>query len=144
MSGPRVIKDWQEGEPVPDGYHVAQRVRTGLVVGGAVTFGVLYLISVMGAAIVHDVNNGVGGTDNADALFIPGVGPFVQMTKTSSASGNVFNAIDGIAQCGGIAMLLVGLTSPRNVLVRNDLGATILPAPYLSASGGGIGLVGRF
>jgi hypothetical protein len=144
MSGPRVIRDWQDGDPVPEGYHITQRTRTGLVVGGAVTFGVLYIISVMGAAIVHDANNSLGGTDNADALFIPGVGPFVQMTKTTSASGNVFNAIDGIAQCGGLAMLLVGLTNPRNVLVRNDLGATIIPAPYVSANGGGMGLVGRF
>jgi hypothetical protein len=145
MSGPRVIKDWQEGDPVPDGYRVKQHARVGLVVGGTVTFGILYLFSVLGAAIVHDANNAVGGHDNADAFFIPGVGPFMEMTKTTSATGNVFNVIDGVGQCAGLAMLIVGLTSPKNVLVRNDLGKPlILPAPYIGQGSGGIGLVGRF
>jgi hypothetical protein len=145
MSGPRMIKDWQDGDPVPDGYRVTQRKRVGLIVGGAVTFGVLYLFSVLGAAIVRDANNVVGGKDNADALFIPGVGPFVQMTTTTSATGNVFNVIDGAGQCAGLAMLFVGLTSPKQVLVRSDLGrSVILPTPYIGRGGGGIGLVGLF
>jgi hypothetical protein len=146
MSGPPMIKDWHPGDPVPDGYHAAERTRTGLIVGGAVTFGSLYLLSVMGAAIVHDANQAVGGsTDNADALFIPAIGPFVEMGKTTTASGNVMNVIDGLAQCSGLVMLYFGLTSPKHVLVRNDLGMpTLLPTPYVSRDGGGLGLIGRF
>jgi hypothetical protein len=145
LSGPRVIKDWQEGDPVPDGYRVTQRTRTGLIVGGAVTFGVLYLLSVMGAAIVHDANAAFRSNDNADALFIPGIGPFVQIAKTTSATGNLFNVIDGVAQSGGLVMLFVGLTSPKHVLVRNDLARPrIAPMPMIGANGAGIGLVGQF
>jgi hypothetical protein len=50
VSDPRVIRDWQEGEPIPAGYHPAQRMRTGAIVAGAVTFGVLYIISALIAA----------------------------------------------------------------------------------------------
>lgn len=145
MSGPQVIKHWREGDPVPDGYRIAERPRTGLAIGGGVLFGAMYFLSVLGAAIVHDANNEFGGKDNADALFIPGLGPFLQMSKTSSATGNVFNAIDGVAQCGGIAMFILGLTSQRSVLVRNDLAKPlVLPMPYVAQGGGGFGLVGRF
>ncbi len=148
MSGPRIIKDWQDGDPIPDGYRVGQRPRTGLIVGGAVTFGVLYFFSVLGAAIVHDANSAVGSNDNADALFIPGVGPFLQMWKTTSATGNVLNVIDGLGQSGGLVMIYVGLTSPRRVLVRNDLAKPIkpliLPTPYVGQSSAGLGLVGQF
>jgi hypothetical protein len=147
MSGPATLKDWHPGDPVPDGYHTAEKPRTGLIVGGAVTFGVLYLVSVMGAAIIHDANNNSygGNHDNADALFVPGIGPFLQMGKTTTATGNVVNVIDGVAQCGGLAMLYIGLTSPRTVAVRNDLGMPrLLPTPYIARDGGGLGLVGHF
>ena len=31
ISGPRQITTWQEGEPIPPGYHPVQRIRRGLV-----------------------------------------------------------------------------------------------------------------
>jgi hypothetical protein len=139
LSGPGEITSWHEGEPVPPGYHPVERVRKGLIIGGAVTFGVLYLWSVFGAAIAHDLG------DNADALYIPGLGPFAQMATTTSATGNVFNAIDGAGQSAGLVMLIVGLTSPRTILVRNDLGALKgLPVPYVSSSGAGMRFVASF
>ncbi len=79
MSGPRVIKDWQEGEPIPPGYHPSTRVRTGLVVGGATMFGASYLISVLIAAVGQDSCNYLGCSNDAAPLFIPVVGPFVTM-----------------------------------------------------------------
>src|ERR1700676_408234 len=50
LSGPRTIGDWKEGDPVPDGYRTATRVRRSAIIGGAVTFGVLYLLSALAAA----------------------------------------------------------------------------------------------
>src|SRR5215831_15689153 len=41
-SGPRVITDWKEDEPMPPGYHPVQRMRKGPIVAGAVTLGILY------------------------------------------------------------------------------------------------------
>jgi hypothetical protein len=149
MSGPRRITDWDSSEPVPAGYHVATHVRTGLMVGGAVMFGTLYLISVLVAAGSQDATSAEGGSSNPDAaLYIPAIGPFLQMGNTSSATGNVFLAIDGIAQCGGIAMFIYGIASPRTYLLRNDLGTSaprvmVLPT-RLGRDGYGLGLTAHF
>jgi hypothetical protein len=139
LSGPAEIEDWKPGDPIPPGYHPTQRLRKGFIIAGAVTFGVLYLWSALGAAVDHD-----SGEDNADALYVPGIGPFIQMTKTTSATGNFFNVVDGLGQSAGLAMLIYGLASPRDILVRNDLGMVIAPTPYVTSHGGGFGLVGTF
>ncbi|MDB4939042.1 MAG: hypothetical protein JWP87_6014 [Labilithrix sp.] len=144
LSGPRVIKDYDEGEPIPPGYHAESRVRSGLVVGGAVTFGVLYLLSVLVGAAISDTNKAFGGKDNGDFLYVPVAGPFLQMTRTESSSGNVTLAIDGIAQAAGATMLIVGITSPKTVLVRNDLGEVRVLPMRMGDKGGGLGLVGTF
>jgi hypothetical protein len=120
-------------------------VRKGLIIGGAVTFGALYFLSVWGAATVHDYNAAGGGGENLDALYIPGLGPFVQMIRTTSEAGNVINFVDGAGQLAGVMMLINGLTSPQTVLVRNDVGGVrALPAPYVTSHSAGLGLVGSF
>jgi hypothetical protein len=144
LSGPRIIKDYEEGEPIPPGYHAESRVRTGLVVGGAVTFGVMYLLSVLVGAAISDANKLSGGKESGDLLYVPVAGPFLQMTKTESSSGNVTLAIDGIAQAAGATMLIVGITSPKTVLVRNDLGEVRVMPMRMGDKGGGLGLVGTF
>lgn len=145
LSGPRVIKDYEEGEPIPPGYHAESKIRTGLVVGGAVTFGVLYLLSALVGAAINDVNKATNSSnDSGDFLFVPVAGPFLQMTKTESSTGNVFLAIDGIAQAAGATMLIVGLTSPKTVLVRNDLGEVRVTPMRMGQDGTGLGLVGTF
>ena len=141
LSGPREIKDWNEGDPIPPGYRPVERTRTGLVVGGAVTFGVLYLFSLLAASIGEDVKG--SGKNELAPLYIPAIGPFVQMANTDSSTGKFFLAIDGIGQTAGAAMLIVGLVSPRTVLVRNDL-AEIRLAPVLTRDARGAGLVGTF
>jgi len=145
LSGPRVIKDWREGDPIPPGYHPAQRTRTGMVVGGAVMFGVPYLISALVGAGTAD--NGCCG-----AMFIPVVGPFVQMTQwhTSDASavdtGDIFLVLDGALQAAGVAMFVYGLAVPKTVLVRNDLGIfkNVTPTPMVGKNFTGVGLTGQF
>lgn len=147
LSGPRVIKDYEEGDQIPPGYHAESRVRTGLVVGGAVTFGVLYLLSVLVGAAISDTNKTLGNNssrDNGDFLYVPVAGPFLQMTKTDSSSGNVTLAIDGLAQAAGATMLIVGITSPKTVLVRNDLAEVHVMPMRMGTNGGGLGLVGTF
>jgi hypothetical protein len=143
ISGPRIIRDYEDGDQIPPGYHAETRVRTGLVVGGAVTFGVFYLLSVLVGAAISDVNRG-SSRDSGDFLFVPVAGPFLQMTKTDSSSGNVTLAIDGIAQAAGATMFVVGVTSPKTVLVRNDLGQVRIMPMKMGQGGGGIGLVGTF
>ncbi len=139
MSGPRVILDYDDETPVPSGYHTETRVRKGLVVGGAVTFGVMYLLTAFGASVAHDVGGG------ADALYVPVLGPFIQMGNSDSSSGRFLLAVDGAAQAAGAAMLIYGIAAPKTVLVRNDLGLTTHIVPMRMGNGGtGLGLVGTF
>lgn len=143
LSGPREIKDYQEGDPIPPGYRPVERVRKGLIIGGAVTFGSIYLINALVAAAASDAGDG----NELAALWVPAIGPFIQMANTSSAVGNVFLALDGIAQSAGLAMLIVGIASPKTILVRNDLGEikpTIRPMPLVGQGMSGAGIVGTF
>ena len=39
------IKDWEEGTPIPYGYHHETRARKGMVIAGSILFGVTYLYS---------------------------------------------------------------------------------------------------
>lgn len=150
LSGPREIKDWREGEAVPPGYRPVERTRKGLIVGGAVTFGTLYFISALVAAAGADANP--NSTNPLAAMWVPGIGPFIQMTSTKSATANVFLAVDGAAQSAGLAMLIYGLFVPKTVLVRNDLGENtpkktkpeVHPVPLVGGGTTGLGLVGTF
>lgn len=150
--GPRVIRGWQEGEPIPPGYHPAERVRLGLVVGGATLFGVMYLFSALAAGVCSSAQEGTttsicgGSTTKEDPLLLPAIGPFIQMAEGGNAVGDVFLAIDGLAQLGGIAMLIYGLAVPKPVLVRNDLGKASPPRLEISpmVGAGRAGLLARF
>ena len=140
-SGPRRITDWEEGEPIPPGYHPITRIRKGLVIGGAVTFGVIYLTNVLVAAVAHDVGSSLA------PLYVPIVGPFIQIGNTSTATGNVFLVLDGLLQAGGVAMLVAGIAAPKTLLVRNDLAKNfeITPTPMtFGPQSGGFGFVGKF
>jgi hypothetical protein len=165
FSGPRVINDWSEGEPIPPGYHESTRIRKGLVIGGAVLFGSTYLLSAFTATVgaanasencsinmAFGSNQGCNSGNPLTALFIPAVGPFIQMAHSgNTAVGNFWLALDGVAQVGGITMFLVGLASPKTVLVRNDLGSIVHKkefelslAPIVSPQRQGMGVVGTF
>jgi len=138
MSGPRIINDWEEGDAVPYGYHPESRVRRGLVIGGAIPFGIFYLFSAMTAAIASDAG------DDDGALYIPAIGPFIQLAKSDSSTARFFCALDGIVQTGGLAMLIYGIASPKTVLVRNDLGLQLHLRPVATRNGMGLGLGGTF
>lgn len=144
MSGPRIIKDYEPGDPVPPGYHAETRARTGLIVGGAVTLGTLWLISALVGAAMNDVNEYSTRTTRGDFLFVPVAGPFLQLINTETSSGKTVLVIDGAGQAAGAAMLIVGLTSPRTLLVRNDLAEVRIAPVNVGERGTGLGLVGRF
>src|SRR6185436_7503308 len=89
--GPRYIKDWEEGQPVPYGYHPESHARKGLVIPGAVVFGVAYLLSTLVAGTdnnSYDSSTGTYRNDRYDWLYIPVVGPFIQAGSSSNASGD--------------------------------------------------------
>ena len=142
--GPRYIKDWEEGQPIPYGYHPESRARKGLVIPGAVVLGVAYLLSTL---IASEDSNSTYGQDRYEALYIPVLGPFIQLFSDSNAPGdNQAFALDALAQSAGLAMLVCGLAFPRHILVRNDMGVvSVVPTPMTIGRGGtGLGLVARF
>lgn len=131
---------YEEGDPIPYGYRPETRIRKGLVIGGAVTLGSLYLISASIGSLAKDIDS---SSDAFTPLFFPVVGPFVTIqTADSQGSGTFFLLIDGVGQTAGLAMLIAGIASPRSVLLRNDL-AEVRVAPVVVGDGQlGVGLVG--
>jgi hypothetical protein len=141
LASPQRLADWEEGEPIPAGYHAVKRRRKGLLIGGALTFGITYLVTALGGAIAADAGGGRGA-----ALIAPVFGPFAMLGKDVGATGSFLLVLDSLAQAAGITMFSIGMAKPSAVLVRDDLAKIeVRPAPMtFGASGAGFGLVGRF
>jgi hypothetical protein len=130
--------DYDEGQPVPPGYHPVSRARKGLVVAGAVTLGSLWLLSSLTAAVAHDA-----GSKGLDGLYAPCVGPFIVIgTAKPNSSATLGLVIDGLAQTGGLAMLIGGIAAQQTVLVRNDAGFELRAAPMVGRGTYGLGFIG--
>ena len=65
--GPARLR-YEEGDPIPPGYHVVQRARQGLVIAGTIVFAVSYGIALT-VALVDDFK------DQTGSLAIPIAGP---------------------------------------------------------------------
>jgi hypothetical protein len=140
LSGPRMLKDWQEGQPIPYGYHREERMRKGPIIVGSILFGVPYLYSSLIASVGADAT-----TDNRfAALFVPVLGPFIELHEFSSVTIDYVLILDGLAQATGAALFIWGITSPRPVLVRNDLAMVTVSPARLGRDGTGLLLTGRF
>jgi hypothetical protein len=115
-----------DGFNVPAGYHVETRPRVGLIVGGAVPFGVLYMLSVSVAAKAK--------TSEGRWMAVPVIGPFAAMgahqdpcATTRGTEGSwacvdfdpTLELFDGLGQIVGASLLTAGLLSRRSVLVPN-------------------------
>ncbi len=143
--GPVTITDWDDSQPVPQGYRVSSKVRTPLIVGGAVTFGVLYGITLTEGVIAGSLGGSALGV-------IPIVGPFAVIPGVGSGPGSVaadfFLVLDGLGQAAGVALFAAGFAAPRKILVRNDIyvsGVTLMPRPMsFGRNGAGVGLAGAF
>jgi len=154
---PAEIDSWEPGDPIPPGYHPVERMRKGLIIAGAVTLGAFYSFSALGAFVANSgspclfnfsslgCGGGHAGNEDVGALYIPVLGPFLQMTRTTDAGGNELNFIDGAMQSAGLALLIIGLASPRKELVRNDFEVIrAVPVPYVTSHSAGLGLAGSF
>ena len=112
---PEVI-DWDPDEPVPPGYRSEDRIRKGLVVGGAITSGVLWVGSIIAASVLG--SDGDRGARHVP-LYFPVVGPFIAAgTLPAKDSGLALAIIDGVGQSAGAAMLISGILAEKTVLVR--------------------------
>jgi hypothetical protein len=119
-----------EGRPIPAGYHLESRPRKGLVVAGPIIFGVPYFLSLSVAASSR--------FEPDHWLYAPLVGPFLDLANrkedcTASpgqfgtnyycdddSTTRFFLMFDGLMQVSGMAMLVLGLALPQQLLVRDD------------------------
>lgn len=133
------VANWEDGDPVPDGYRPVSKMRKGLVVGGAVMLGSLWLINSLVAAGLHKDENG-----RFDPLYVPIGGPFAAIVTTNSDSLGTFTLVlDGLVQTGGLAMLIAGIASKQTKLVKTT--TALMPVPFTPDNKTvGLGLVGSF
>jgi hypothetical protein len=145
---PREIDDWEEGDPIPPGYTPRGRIRKGLVIGGAVTLGAVWIVNVLVASVAMSIEENVqGGEPEAwGALYVPVAGPFIAMgTLEARGSGIVVLALDGVIQAGGLAMLIAGVAAEKTVLVRDySSGLEMSVTPVVAGDFQGLGITGKF
>jgi len=133
--------DFDETRPIPPGYTKVSRARKGLIIGGACTLGGVYLFTTFIAAVADDINKAGGSNTDVSALYIPVVGPFVELGQTSSSTAKFYLTLSGLGQTAGAIMLIYGLTSPKTLLVRND---QLTFAPMIGNGASGLSVMGRF
>jgi hypothetical protein len=139
MSGPRMITDWRPEQPVPPGYHPETRVRKGSVIAGLITFGIPYIYSSLIASIGEDANE-----TSVRPLWVPVLGPFLEIGYSHSVTLDYALVLDGLTQGLGAGLVIYGIMSPRNVLIRNDLAMVQVTPMRLGRDGNGVGFIGRF
>lgn len=132
VAPPPEVIEWDGQSAPPYGYEPATRSSKGLVIGGAVTFGTLYLTSCVLGATVRDGN---GGGDFLP-LFIPIAGPWITIgTSRAPAEGAIPLLVDGLLQAGSAGMFIAGFAFPDHVLVRTT-DVRLSAAPFATDRGG--------
>lgn len=112
----RLVRErYREGDPVPPGARVFSRRKTGLIISGAVLFGVTYLLSgALVVAIDRDLDFG-GGVDYTP--LVPVFGPLI----SSSRDNGSYEGLTGLAilsmmgQAAGLTMFAFGLVKRQYI-----------------------------
>jgi hypothetical protein len=112
---PLVIR-YDPGAPPPPGYHLEENPRKALIVAGALTFGVPYLISLT-----------IGGASRYEAdrwLLLPVVGPVGTLTYGTRGCDRDVDAL----KCTGNILIVVGLAFD---LAAQTAGAILFTMGYV-------------
>jgi hypothetical protein len=141
----------------PPSYHV-EHVRPRAVVGGASLFGTAYGISLTIAAL--NAPNSSHDPWMTNAMFVPVVGPFISMgSSLSNIAGNcgmwcglgvgaeALLAVNGLAQAGGLALMIYGLAHPATVVPDHPAQShkvKLMPTPIAGRGFAGAGLGFRY
>ncbi len=142
---------YEEGQPAPAGYRLTTESQKGLIIGGAVTLGATWAVTLLAASLADAVRNadrspGEPRDNGATPLMIPVVGPFIAIsTLNSEGAGTSLLILDGLAQGAGAAMLIAGISSRRKVWVRQVGSVQLQLAPVaLGPRHFALGLDGHF
>lgn len=117
---------YEEGDRVPDGFHLEERRNKGLIIAGSIVggVGVLGFLASASAASRSDAYSSYGSSSS----------------RSSESSGGLMIAT-GLMAIGGLAMLLVGL-STKKILVEDRPTFDVGVAPL--KGGAGFSLSGTF
>jgi len=140
---PEEITEFDNNAPVPRGYTKVVRARNGLIIGGGVTLGVAYLLTVATGGLDSALSQFGSSHRSAAPAFVPVLGPFLEMGQDHSG-GQLAWVVLGLAQTAGALMLVSGLNNPRTILVRNDRLRVTSIAPLVAPGASGLSVVGRF
>jgi hypothetical protein len=132
------------GVGIPDGYHLEKQTRKELAYLGAFSFGVSYMLSVVGVVSFVAEGSAVNPSFQPFWLLVPVAGPFALLP--SSKNANDFAALFalGAAEVVGVALIISSIVCPRMVLVRNRSTRVVLAPMRIGAAGNGIGLMSSF
>lgn len=148
---------YRAGLPVPPGYRVEHRSANGLIGGGLASLLIAYTTAIVIGASA-DFKDGTGW------LIVPVVGPWAAIGARSYHCANdpllanqcvsgAFSEVqtmailsaDAVVQATGAVLLIVGVASGHDELVRSDLAGSVRIAPRsVGTNGFGVGLDGRF
>jgi hypothetical protein len=136
-----------EGQPIPPGYYLDEGMRRGPVIAGTIVLAVPYALGI-------SVASAIDFRDSTGWLILPVLGPWVTLftrddvcepeaTFCDDDQGiRTLLVLDGLMQGTGAALLIWGITSRRQRLLRQDVMWDI--GPRRVGRGFGLGASGRF
>ena len=143
------------GGSIPQGYHLEERPRNGLIISGALVTGIPWAIGLAGVSSANFPNS-------SGWLVVPALGPWLTLAArhdsgcTYNNSSDVcfddgLNALartalvfDGLVQTAGAVLFIIGVSSKKQVLARDFTGhLQLTPAP-IGRQGAGAFLSGDF
>ncbi len=130
---------YEEGDPIPPGYHVKTDNYRGVTAAGAIIAGSAYQLSIATAAVGLLLQQ-----EEAGFLFIPVAGPWILIPQWDRSHLSVILlATDGVLQAAGLGLMIGGLVAQDQYLVRsNHIAFTV--APLVDGDVQGAQLTGEF
>lgn len=123
-------------------HKVVMKPITGLVIAGAIVFGVAYTGAFTTTVALEADGDLVGYS------LVPLAGPWIMLGDYRTREYSAALAMNGVIQAGGAAMFIIGLTVKREHVVpvysSRDGNVSMGMSPVALGSGSGIGLNGRF
>lgn len=111
-----------EGGPIPEGAQRSTRANVAMIAGGAATLGVGYVAAVVGWFGSISCYGFFECRSASGWLFVPLVGPWLALTDRSpDTTATALYVADGLAQVGGLALMIAGAALRHDVLVTTSL-----------------------
>jgi hypothetical protein len=129
-ANPRTI-EYEDGDPILDGYTLRTRPDRALLTAGLVTFGSAYAVSLLSSSVA--ISSGDRDSDGFGLLVIPFAGPVITMSTSDAEGGGLFMlAVDEALQIGGLLVFAAGFANETPYLLRQNTGRDRGPSQLAS------------